>query len=105
MYTKNNELLAEFIGFDILSNGYYQYQAELTRALPEFNSDWNWLMKAVEKIENYNEFVSVLFTSQGCAIDVYIKNGFSFCNDCDTKIEAVYNACVVFVKWYNNQNK
>jgi hypothetical protein len=63
------------------------------------STDWNLLMEVVGKIENYNEYTSVLFFPQGCAIVCFIENGFSFSNDCDTKIEAVYNACVEFIKW------
>lgn len=41
------ETIAEFIGFDILSNGYYQYEGEITQSLPDFEADWNWLIKVV----------------------------------------------------------
>ena len=119
---ENNKLIAEFLNweFDDLSEtfetpflklvdphafGDEQFSCKLQDFELEFHSDWNWLMEVVEKIENYNEFTNVLFAPQGCSIDCYTENGFSFSNDCDTKIEAVYNACVEFVKWYNEQNK
>ena len=119
---ENNNLIAEFMGvFDkILSTGNihswsdapFYYTTEDTREkvikniskYSKYSKDWNWLMEVVEKIENYNEFTNVLFAPRGCAIDCYIENGFSFSNDCDTKIEAVYNACVEFIKWYNKNN-
>ena len=119
---ENNKLIAEFMGvFDkILSTGNihswsdapFYYTTEDTREkvikniskYSKYSKDWNWLMEVVEKIENYNEFTNVLFAPRGCAIDCYIENGFSFSNDCDTKIEAVYNACVEFIKWYNKNN-
>jgi hypothetical protein len=120
---ESNKLLAEFMGvFDkILSTQnihswsdapfYYTTENSKEKVIEnisnyvKYDTDWNWLMQVVEKIENYNEFANVLFAPQGCAIDVYIENGFAFSNDCNTKIEAVYNACVEFVKWFNNQNK
>lgn len=117
MYKENNELLAEFIGFDILSNDYYQYEAELTRSLPEFNSDWNWLMKVVEKIwsmQGKNTGAQVTICNSGCLLGYQDKmSGLKFnCHKytflgskgMHTK-EHTYNACVEFVKWYNNQNK
>lgn len=53
---ENNEVLAEFIGFDILSNGYYQFEGEVTRSLPDFKISWDWLMKVVHKcLEICNE--------------------------------------------------
>ena len=117
---EKNELLAEFMDIDTSPKEIdckecrFFYQCNLIQCSlsddelyknPElfYNSDWNWLMEVVEKIENYNEFTNVLFAPQGCSIDCYTENRFSFSNDCDTKIEAVYNACVEFVKWYNEQ--
>jgi hypothetical protein len=88
---ENNKLISEFMG------GYELEEFE------DYHTDWNWLMEVVGKIENYNEYTSVLFFPQGCEINCYIENGFSFSNDCNTKIEAVYNACVEFIKWYNKQ--
>ena len=90
---ENNKLIAEFMG------GYEPEEFE------DYHSDWNWLMEVVEKIENYNEYTNVFFAPEGCAIDCHIENGFSFSNDCDTKIEAVYSVCIEFIKWYNKQSK
>ncbi len=112
---KNNKLLAEFMGFKLQQNPnerwfgqYFTNPNDVWANRIEFlhfDTDWNWLMAVVEKIENYNEFTNVLFAPQGCAIDVYIENGFAFSNDCNTKIEAVYNACVAFVQWYNSSKE
>jgi hypothetical protein len=88
---ENNKLISEFMG------GYEPEEFE------DYHTDWNLLMEVVGKIENYNEYTSVLFFPQGCAIVCFIENGFSFSNDCDTKIEAVYNACVEFIKWCYKQ--
>ena len=110
MRTNDNKLIAGFIGIekfkDLLAtihNGKISIDSDIYEQ-SKFHSDWNWLMEVVEKIENYNEFTNVLFTPNGCAIDCYVENGFAFSNDCDTKIEAVYNACVEFIKWYNHEN-
>jgi hypothetical protein len=108
--TDNNKLLAEFLGYtqphpDYPHTTYWYKKDEAPLTMLSFDTDWNWLMEVVEKIENYNEFTSVLFAPQGCAIDVCIENGFAFSNDCNTKIEAVYNACIAFVQWYNSSKE
>ena len=108
---ENNKLIAEFMGFiadksfevklvDGINTSYYYYKDDVM-CLPEtmrYNSSWNWLMEVVEKIERlennlktetreeFTQFQKVL------SLPIY------------TKIEAVYNACVEFIKWYN-ENK
>ena len=82
-----------------------------------FHSDWNWLMEVVEKIEGL-EFYPKNSTCIGFdSFEIEINK-----NRCDitrygdfthlllqgqgkTRIEAVYNACIEFIKWYNEQNK
>ena len=85
-----------------------------------FHSDWNWLMEVVEKIEQttiketYGQFnekesnaiVSVVIENKFCQIlsnGIYLNEIIS--ENEETKIEAVYNACIEFIKWYNEQNK
>lgn len=120
--TKSNELLAEFLGFEkvkFLDNSYvfiipdnlsHNEYKNLTLENDEevvawsaehllFHKDWNWLMQVVGKIENlenslknetneeFKQFQKIL------SLPIY------------TKIEAVYNACVEFVKWYNQNEK
>lgn len=69
----------------------------------KFNSDWNWLMEVVEKIEE-NYIVDVC----GRAVSIHENNGEMMVDLCafnySTKIEAVYNACFEFIQWYS-QNK
>ena len=113
---ENNKLIAEFLNweFDDLSEtfetpflklvdphafGDEQFSCKLQDFELEFHSDWNWLMEVVEKIdglenslenesnEYFRQFQKIL------SLSIY------------TKIETVYNACVEFVKWYNEQNK
>ena len=122
---ENNKLIAEFMGvFDkILSTGNihswsdapFYYTTEDTKEkviknickYSKYDSDWNWLMEVVEKIENLSKEgetymlsitkFSARVTYKGSRIvDLPIDN---------TKIEAVYNACVEFIKWYNEKNQ
>lgn len=98
---KNAGEIKEFFGKEVMTSGQFIEDIKWW----DFKNNWNDLMFLVEKIENYNEFANVLFAPNGCAIDVYIEKGFSFSNDCDTKIQAVYKACLEFAKWYNQQNQ
>ena len=73
-----------------------------------FNSDWNWLMEVVEKIEETEiENNILMLESIGNEAKFIYDDGCRFLNSNigETKIEAVYNACIEFIKWYNEQNK
>ncbi len=84
-----------------------------------FHSDWNWLMEVVEKIENLQYFFNSApfiddekggLTGEYFCIIQYKTTNLSHCDyfidvtGCSTKIQAVYNACVEFIKWYNDEN-
>lgn len=129
--TENNKMLAEFMDFKSTKNcircgktkKYYdffahpkfscikeeeiQIESENGWGLVEqdilfaedlkFHNDWNWLMQVVEKIYSldiyYNKYIDYnnsMFSSGKIKLS--------------TKIESVYNACVDFVIWYN-ENK
>ena len=79
-----------------------------------FHKDWNWLMEVVEKIESLGYISNQ--DSRICEgslkpiyyFRIFIKHyrgqnvGYSKSN---LRIEAVYNACIEFVKWYNLKSK
>lgn len=84
---------------------------------PFYDNDWNRLMEVVEKIKNLGFKFNCFLTDE--------KSYVSFADWTETKIhsfvcigangkeyntennskEAVYNACVEFIKWYNQQSK
>ena len=126
MTTENNKIIAEFMGYidngcseeGFLINPITNFDEEINDLT--FHSDWNRLMQLVEKIEQttiketYGQFnekesnaiVSVVIENKFCQI---LSNGI-YLNEIvseneETKIEAVYNACIEFIKWYNEQNK
>ena len=107
----------------------YEYPINKTQVwnvTPEemvYHLDWNWLMEVIEKIEGLNVPTTACLK---CKKDsVKLKNYASrvlnrhyarfesetsvnwYIADCggDSKKEAVYNACVEFIKWYNQQSK
>ena len=117
---ENNKLIAKFMGFvadksfevklvDGINTSCYYYKDDVMY-LPEvmaYHSDWNWLMEVVEKIENLSkEGETYMFSITKFSARVTYKGSRIVDLPIDnTKIEAVYNACVEFIKWYNEQNK
>ena len=116
---ENNKIFAEFLDweFDDLSEtfetpflklvdshafGDEQFSCKLQDFELEFHSDWRWLMTVVEKIESLGYRIEIV--KHICRI--YLSNKETIIISENTpKIEAVYIACVEFIKWYNNQNK
>lgn len=131
MNTENNKIIAEFMGAkEIITETTHRIYKEFemygiiesiedredTKHFyqPEemlFNSDWNWLMEVVEKIEKTRRskwskytFACVKISSLGCQI-IFYGNREEIISDVvrPYKIEAVYDACLKFIKWYNSQ--
>ena len=114
---ENNKLIAEFMGLSYckkhLYEGWYKNH-EHNHRLCDFNglkyhSDWNWLMKVVEKIESIEDGIyQVDILQEGCKIlkrcCLLIDKRVGKLESDTTKIESVYLACVEFIKWYN-ENK
>lgn len=106
---ENNKLIAEFMGWKQQTNPTerwfnHWFNTEGKRQSDLFfDFDWNDLMQVIEKIESLDH----------CQIDISLNwcrigyKGTLFNYDSRdyfkgiTKIEAVYNACVEFIKWYN----
>jgi hypothetical protein len=110
MNTENNKIIAEFMKYikhtqtkSYLTKDGYFHDKDL-----KFHSDWNWLMEVVEKIESikietYKVRVDIYFNC--CQINpTHWEQLISIYGNKETKIEAVYNACIEFIKWYN-ENK
>jgi hypothetical protein len=107
--TENNKLLAEFMGIkyvyddkyienikEMRTNGVMFEQGYMLSEL-KYNTDWNWLMEVVEKIESLGVVVEI--KENVCYISPFPNNYIPELEK--TKIEATYNACLSFVKWYN----
>jgi hypothetical protein len=104
----DNKLIAEFLGMELTTDGisqlYYTEDRSL-KQIPKFHTDWNWLMQVVEKIESFGHDVFIntcLCRITDVGLDIF-EDIECFVND--NKRQATYNACVEFVKWYNEQNK
>jgi hypothetical protein len=95
MKTENNKLIAKFMN--------YANNRPLTEGLLKtMYNDWNSLMEVVDKIESLNFTFAIKLKwvkiSKTYKSDEVILVRWEEDN---TKIEAVYNACVAFIEWYN----
>ena len=103
--TENNKIIMEFMKWDILNDMTYSKATkgkwvELDKL--KFHSNWNWLMEVVEKIESLGYWIEILGGVHNvCRIGITNNIEDFICLDNETKIEAVYNACVEFIKFYN----
>jgi len=117
---ENNKLIAEFMN---LSKQLHLYENPISGKYTEhlkYNTSWNWLMEVVEKIESteinnirYIDFHimpdAVIVSNQEDEENPLILINKSECKGSiekdfimfETRIQAVYNACVEFIKWYN----
>lgn len=118
---ENNKILAEFLGWLVM--GCYvtpteesitklKLNSEFAPYVMKFHNDWNWIMLVVDKIENTRGkngvYFDVAIDSTGCWIDLNLKTLIKIDTQGDrkmNKIQATYNACVDFVKWYNENFK
>jgi len=109
---ENNKLIAEFMGWKIghpellelrwSNEWFYGRDKRTTKGFLHFNSDWNWLMEVVQKITDLNNVVEihdnhvrVVSNERNNALIDVVEGSM---------LEATYNACVEFIKLYN-QNK
>jgi len=92
-----NRLIANFLNPD--------YAGEFEYAL-QWHRNWEWLMPLVEKIEKIDTGYEISIIDKECEIGTM---GYQY--TCvargkeDTKILAVWRACVEFIKWYNDEQK
>ena len=111
---ENNKIIAEFMGYEIAFGNTSEpcIIGKQNACTPlKFHSDWNWLMEVVEKIEKTRRskwskytFACVKISSLGCQI-IFYGNREEIISDVvrPYKMEAVYDACLKFIKWYNEQ--
>lgn len=106
---ESNKLMAKFLGWEYHNS---QDLAKIPKWINngkkictnheqlKFHSDWNWLMQVVEKIESLR--ISVSIYNKQCEIgdSFFEKIHINICHQ--TKIQAVYSACLQFIKNESN---
>lgn len=112
MNTKNNKLIAEFLGYNIwswdnenfyITKGVAPNETNHNIKSLKFHYNWDWLMEVVDKIETIEDgsFDVVISQDIGAVYRWELNETISADESSSTKIEKVYNACVEFIKWYN----
>ena len=129
---QDNKLIAEFMGYHYvaetkITHDYFIVKGRYIRPNGiKFDTDWNWLMDVVDKIEslgattrvksNYNQFIKANVHQVTIEIEkgelsegnkVFWGDGFIYQNHSNSnvrKIEAYYESVVNFIKWYEQNN-
>lgn len=109
-----NKLIAEFIGTLKSPNKetiwFKNYNPILNKKMVfinqlKYHDSWDWLMTCVEKIEEMDVVAS--FQIEQPTIYIWASSESSTFEDIEvdifnrSKIEAVYEACIKFINWYN----
>jgi hypothetical protein len=115
---ENNKMIAEFMGYsqphpDYPNTTYWYKEGEEPLVLLSFDRDWNWLMIVVGKIQlldivhdNTRSYDSV-FKEWICTFSPAFKThdfGNIIGKSKKSEFEAVFNACMEFIKWNNLNN-
>lgn len=112
-----NNLIAKFLEWklDGVFYGYYRQFNEFlynpqtgnNRAFHleqlSFNESWDWLMLVIDKIEslgNYSCIEKISSSEHRC----YFSNTELGGERAETKMEAIYKACLQFINWYNQKD-
>lgn len=112
--TENNKLIVEFMGREVITEkDFLAYNYEELKdnmyidTTLKYHSSFDWLMEVAEKIESLG--YQVVIEKNNCNIinweytQVIDPKFYSRVIRSATKIEAVYNAVVSFIEWYNEQ--
>lgn len=124
--TESNQLIALFMGEKIDLDQFGEnwkrvLKLYIPNEYPNYHTSWDWLMPVVEKICNEDECYCERFdigigdvTVTGyrdvgddirIEIPFHHKRFFSHLDLKTTKLQAVYQAVVQFIQWYNKTNK
>jgi len=123
MSTKeSNRLIAEFMGVkpSLYAHGHYVYSdmpwfsvrhdnfedtMDSIAEYVKYHKKWDWLMPVVERIEGIGFPVDIF----GRAVSIHKQDGESVIDlsgvSYENKMSTVYNAVVLFIMWYNENQK
>mgnify|MGYP003400855777 FL=1 len=107
---KNNRLIAEFMGLAYcdrhMYEGWYKSSEFNYRICDDdglqYHTSWDWIMPVVEKIESMNYTVTIRQGHVSICSNSYRKPYYTGGDNVEiNKIQAVYQAVVEFIEWYN----
>jgi hypothetical protein len=98
----NNALIAEFMGMPESNNGLFSNVSKTYRPSElKYHESWDWLMPVVEKIESVIPDDSVVTIANNDCTIPFLADEFDIEITGTSKIDAVYKAVVLAIKWYN----
>ena len=115
---KNNKIIAEFLNWEkidcrgcvdyvlpkSLAGPIYRFT---TRDMLDFDTDWNWLMEVVEKIESLGYWINLHgnISYYNFEIGNNDNNFKTIIGEEDSKFKAVYDGIIKFINFYNKQKE
>jgi len=104
---ENNKIIAEFMKIDVSFDGRFSINP-MTRygcwEIMKYHSDWNWLMEVVEKIES--KCNNLGFQISAKFVHIRVNNNLTISSGVKSnRINAVYSACIEFIKSYNKREE
>jgi len=120
---EQNKLIAEFMGglytpsFELRKGeiwlpiqGICRYDTiEIGRGRTlKYHTSWDWIMPVIEEIEKHIYANDEYYNFQilgGCYVIIISSHGNELVtsDNGQSKLECVYNACIEFIRWHNNQ--
>lgn len=106
---QKNILLANFLGLEKQEdNTYFDYESNeyINQEDLNYNESWDMLMQVVSEIESVGYIVHIktagtlILDKNETLLSFYLMGE----DRLNTKIKTVYNACVEFVEWWNEEN-
>ena len=98
-------LLAEFEGAVLHTKEHYVFNNETLVWLNkmQYNKDWNWIMRICNIIHGHGMTVYIAIGGYAQITGENLPHIIEV--TADTSIEATFEACVEFVKWWNGITK
>ncbi len=106
-----NKLIVEFMGLYTYTKneitGYTHNGVMYALRDLKYHTSWDWLMPVVEKIEKHGFYTNILSAdnnpSKHTMHIALVGEEEIYTLWVDSKIEAVYQAVIKFIQWYNQQ--
>jgi hypothetical protein len=116
---EENRLIAEFMGYsqphpEYPNTTYWYKEGEAPRTVLLYNTDWNWLMEVVHKIESIEVIgevfniqidrnkTHILYAPANYPSEKWFEN--LIIKESEDKLLNTYQSIIEFIKWYNEQN-
>lgn len=109
---EGNRLIAELMGFRYehnvhlggSSSRFYKIGGTFDDSFPyaKYHSSWDWLMPVVEKIEAMGYAFNITYTTVSIMLNPYERIVYQVS---DTKLEAIYQAILSFITFYNKNKQ